>query len=133
MLVYETERNIPPTKAVRYIPLVVTTCIDGEHDTPATGFHHLRFRSVQHHIQTFPGIPEFELGLAGQISSHQTRSMLLLIWVDSYDQVPADTCFPFITAVSCICDGSSYLRFAVRLYTVLSIVAKATLISYSVC
>jgi hypothetical protein len=55
ILVDETEWNAPLVKVVRYISPVVASRLDGEHNTPATGFQHFHSGSVQHHFQTFPG------------------------------------------------------------------------------
>jgi hypothetical protein len=87
-LVNKTEGNAPLIKVVRYIPPVVPSRFDSENDTPATGFHHFRSGSIYHHFQTFTGIVELELSLGSEVLSDSHRGMPLLMWVDSYDQVP---------------------------------------------
>jgi hypothetical protein len=87
ILVDETEWNAPLIKIVRYISPVVASRLNGEHNTPATGFQHFPSGTVQHHFQTFPGVVELEFGLGGEILSDCDRGMPLLVRVDSYDQV----------------------------------------------
>jgi hypothetical protein len=86
-LVDETEWHTPLIKVIRYISPVVAPRLDGEYDTPATGFQHFPSGTVQHHFQTFSCIVELEFGLGGEILSDCDRGMPLLVWVDSYDQV----------------------------------------------
>jgi hypothetical protein len=85
VLVDETEWNSSLIKVVSYIPPVVAPCLDGEHDTLATGFRHFHSGSVQHHRQTFTGIVELELSLGGEVLSNSHRGMPFLMWVDSCD------------------------------------------------
>jgi hypothetical protein len=87
ILVDETEWNAPLIKVVRYISPVVASRLDGEHDTPATGFHHFHSGTLQHRFQSLPGIVELEFGLGCEILSDSDRGMPLLVRVDSYDQV----------------------------------------------
>jgi hypothetical protein len=87
ILVDEPERNAPLIKVVRYIPPVVASCLDGEYDTSAIGFHHFYSGSVQHHFQTFPVIVEFEFAPSDEILSDSDCGMLLLVRVDSHHKV----------------------------------------------
>jgi hypothetical protein len=86
-LVDKAKWNVLFIQEEGYVSPVMTSRLDGKHDTPKAGFNHLHFGTFQHCSQTFPGIVDLEFGLGGEILSGCDRGILFLVRVNCHDQV----------------------------------------------